>query len=130
MMEATGLQWRELIMAILPPGRHARIERVFQAGKPIVVFQKPPLVPSRLWGPNVITVDANELDKSLHDWQQSQLLFEKLIHRFTAPNDIVVDPFAGSGTTLRAAIGIGRRAWGCDNGSALHLSRLIGRSGV
>jgi 16S rRNA G966 N2-methylase RsmD len=120
MMEATGLQWNDLIMAMFPGGSHCKIPttRTFQAGKPIVVFQKPPVTRSRLWGPNIIALTPNEQDKSLHIWQQSQALFEKLIHRFTSPGDLVVDPFAGSGTTLKAALEIGRRAWGCDNGSA------------
>jgi site-specific DNA-methyltransferase (adenine-specific) len=33
---------------------------------------------------------------------------------FTKPGDLVLDPFAGSGTTLRAAIDEGRRAFGVE----------------
>ena len=28
-----------------------------------------------------------------------------------APGDVVLDPFAGTGTTGRVALGLGRRAW-------------------
>lgn len=37
-----------------------------------------------------------------------------LLHRYTRPNDLVVDSFAGSGTTLDVARDLGRRALGYD----------------
>src|SRR5258706_10369929 len=37
-----------------------------------------------------------------------------LLQRYTKPNDLVVDPFAGSGTTLDVARDLGRRALGYD----------------
>lgn len=37
-----------------------------------------------------------------------------LVDHYTAPDDLVVDPFCGSGTTLVAAARFGRRFWGCD----------------
>ena len=36
------------------------------------------------------------------------------VRNFTAPGDLVLDPFAGSGTTLRAAIDEGRKAIGVE----------------
>jgi DNA modification methylase len=115
-MTATGLRERGLITITFPGGHHSRIgtTKTFQAAKTILLLQKPPTRQPPLWGPNLIAAAKNGHDKSLHRWQQNQAAFEKLVERFTAPGDLVVDPFAGSGTTLRAAIALGRLAWGAD----------------
>jgi hypothetical protein len=39
---------------------------------------------------------------------------ENLLWFFTEPGDIVVDPFAGSGTTVDVAKAMGRRVWASD----------------
>lgn len=52
----------------------------------------------------------------LHPTAKPLLLMERLVLTFTEPGDIVVDPFAGSGTTGFAAIKNGRRFIGADNG--------------
>jgi site-specific DNA-methyltransferase (adenine-specific) len=111
-----GLIYRDQITISFPGGHHSRIAatKTFQAAKFIVALQKPPLCQPPQWGPNLIAAAKNGHDKSLHPWQQNQEVFEKLIERFTLPGDLIVDPFAGSGTTLRAAFATGRAAWGSD----------------
>jgi 16S rRNA G966 N2-methylase RsmD len=116
LMTQTGLIERGLITITFPGGHHSRIgtTRTFQAAKTILLLQKPPARQPLQWGPNLIAAAKNGHDKSLHRWQQNQAVFEKLIERFTVSGDLVADPFAGSGTTLRAARALSRSAWGCD----------------
>jgi hypothetical protein len=48
-------------------------------------------------------------EKTLHPWQKSEAVPRYYIENLTAPNGLVVDFFAGSGTTCAAAKALGRR---------------------
>jgi site-specific DNA-methyltransferase (adenine-specific) len=50
----------------------------------------------------------------IHPTQKSVPLLEHLIEIFTDRNDVVIDPCAGSGTTLLAASNLDRRAYGFE----------------
>jgi site-specific DNA-methyltransferase (adenine-specific) len=50
----------------------------------------------------------------LHPTQKPINLLEHLIRIFTDKGDVVIDPVAGSATTLRAAIQCGRKAYGFE----------------
>ena len=50
----------------------------------------------------------------LHPTQKPIGLMLDLVRDFTAPNDIVLDPFAGSGTTGEACLLLGRRFVGVE----------------
>lgn len=47
-------------------------------------------------------------DKSSHAWGDTDAAFIHLIERLTKPDDIVIDPFCGGGTTLKACKKMGR----------------------
>jgi site-specific DNA-methyltransferase (adenine-specific) len=49
-----------------------------------------------------------------HTTPKPLALMRKLIEQFTDPGELILDPFAGSGTTLRAAKDCGRRALGIE----------------
>lgn len=57
--------------------------------------------------------DSKDIPK-IHPTQKPVALLERLIEIFTDPNDVVIDPCAGSGSTLRAAMNCGRRAYGFE----------------
>lgn len=52
--------------------------------------------------------------EKVHPTQKPVPLLERLIEIFTDPGDVVIDPCAGSGSTLRAAANLGRKAYGFE----------------
>ena len=57
--------------------------------------------------------DGKDIPK-IHPTQKPVGVLKKLIEVFTDPGDVVIDPCAGSGSTLRAAYEIGRSAYGFE----------------
>ena len=49
-----------------------------------------------------------------HPTQKPEALMRQFIAHTTNPGDLILDPFMGSGTTLRAAKDLGRRAIGIE----------------
>jgi site-specific DNA-methyltransferase (adenine-specific) len=62
----------------------------------------------------VFTFNKNEPDRYGHPTQKPQKLMLELLSLFSNPGDVVLDPFMGSGSTLRAAKDMGRRAIGIE----------------
>lgn len=50
----------------------------------------------------------------IHETQKPTKLLKRLIEIFTDPGDVVIDPCAGSGSTLRAACELGRHSYGFE----------------
>ena len=57
--------------------------------------------------------DSKEYPK-IHPTQKPVNVLKQLIEIFTDPGDVVIDPCAGSGTTLRAALELGRSSYGFE----------------
>ena len=57
--------------------------------------------------------DGKETPK-IHPTQKPQKVLKKLISLFTDEGDVVIDPVAGSGSTLRAALELNRKAYGFE----------------
>jgi adenine-specific DNA-methyltransferase len=63
---------------------------------------------------SIIAVEKVHPKEAIHPTQKPVPLLEKYIEMSTKPGDLVVDPFAGSASTLVAAERLGRRSWGCE----------------
>lgn len=57
--------------------------------------------------------DGKEIPK-IHPAQKPVAVLKKLVEIFTDPGDVVIDPCCGSGSTLRAAVEMGRNAFGFE----------------
>lgn len=58
--------------------------------------------------------DNKNIYPKIHPTQKPVRILKRLIEIFTDPGDVVIDPCAGSGTTLRAASELGRSAYGFE----------------
>ena len=79
-------------------------------GERVKTFEKEGIIDYDVWN---IGIDAS---KKKYPTQKPEALIEKIIKATTKPNDLVMDFFAGSGTTLSVSEQLGRRWIGCDIG--------------
>jgi len=63
---------------------------------------------------NCIDWVREENTNKIHPTQKPVGLIKKLIELFTDPGDVVIDPVAGSGSTIIAALELGRKAFGFE----------------
>ena len=63
---------------------------------------------------NCIDWEKDSVTPKIHPTQKPVKLLERLIRIFTDEGDVVIDPCAGSGSTLLAAMNCGRRAYGFE----------------
>jgi DNA modification methylase len=66
-----------------------------------------------VWEIGIIGPVARE--RTGYPTQKPEALLERLIQACTSPHDLVLDPYAGSGTSLVVAQRLGRRVLGIDN---------------
>ena len=64
---------------------------------------------------NVFTYKSPSPQQRIHPTQKPLELFRELMRLFSSPNGLVLDPFAGSATTVCAAFELGRRVIAFEN---------------
>jgi predicted RNA methylase len=82
-----------------------------QSGKYIVGYRYQPGKP---WWEPVSDRVAGAVEKALHKWQQPFEEAEQLVSGLCPKGGVVCDPMCGSGTTLAAALKLGRQVIGAD----------------
>jgi DNA methylase len=94
-------------------GQHIQIwkDQLWNEWKPLVMFSKgKPL--EHEWLKDAYTGPKG--DKAAHEWAQGEDEADYFIHSLSRPGDIVVDPMCGSGTIIRMAHRLNRRAIGIE----------------
>jgi len=74
---------------------------------------------------NCMDVDRDTITPKIHPTQKSIILLQKIIEIFTDEGDVVIDPVAGSGTTLIAAYNLNRKAYGFEIKKNFYKDALI-----
>ncbi len=74
--------------------------------------------PTNVW--QIPRLHAQSKERTGHPTQKPRALIRRLMLALSNQGDLVVDPFAGSGVTLRVAAELGRQAVGIDRASQLH----------
>jgi site-specific DNA-methyltransferase (adenine-specific) len=94
------------------PGMGKRSRR---RGDYLVVLQKPPIKAGSTWRDHAIPSRwAEKVDRSIHPHIKPSGLIARLIAATTQPEDLIVDPAAGSFVVMHAAHQLGRNFIGCD----------------
>ena len=75
-------------------------------------LRRTPVIKHHLWKGLVRDSEAGQ--KVLHPTQKPVALMAWIITEWTEPGDLVIDPYCGSGPTLRAAKDLGRKAIGIE----------------
>lgn len=113
-MEGAGLSYFWTAAWVFDHGRDFTLDRrhnVYDRWKPIVLMGKGDWKPTR---PFHDLIRVAEMEKDLHNWQQTLAGVADLVERFSDPGDLVLDPFTGTGTTGVACVQVARRFAGCD----------------
>ena len=100
-------------MCYSTPGQKTQLwqKNLHTAWKPLLWFVKGKYTGDWL-GSDVMTSPNN--DKNFHKWGQSFGGMKDIIERMTKPNEIILDPFLGGGTTGIVSIVCGRKFIGVD----------------
>jgi len=106
-------------------GQNFRKTQYKECWRPIGIFRKPGDRDQTVYIPDAM---ESKRDKEYHEWQQGIEPVKALIEKYTAPGQLVLDPFVGGGTGPMAAKQTGRHYLSFDideTTAAIAQSRLL-----
>ena len=99
------------------PGLHTKVHvrKVNGRHRSVLLYSAGPYEPRR-WVHDLVFAEGRggPDERPLHPWQQAVEPVRHWIRQVSEPDELIVDPFLGSGTTAVAAVLEGRRFLGCD----------------
>lgn len=111
---STEMRYHWCLSYLTPGGQSAQLfqRRVNTFWKPVLWFVKGDY--SGDWIGDVLKSSVNDNDKRFHEWGQSISGMKDIVERLTNPDDTILDPFLGGGTTGLVAVTSGRKFIGVD----------------
>lgn len=110
----TGLNYHWII-CVSYNGTHTTMyqRRIFVYMKPLIWLRKGKKLAEGVQSVNDL-IDSKLSDKRYHNMQQSTIEAEYVMSRLTVKNQLILDPFLGSGTFGEAALKLGRKFIGIE----------------
>lgn len=87
--------------------------RIFVHWKPLLMFIKGKKIKETVRSFSDF-IESTPVKKEYHKWQQSITEAEYIIKHLTVENQIILDPFLGSGTSAMASLNLNRQFVGCE----------------
>jgi site-specific DNA-methyltransferase (adenine-specific) len=105
-----------LVAYLTPGGQSAQLwkKKVNTFWKPVLWFINGTDEYHGKWVGDVVKSAVNDNSKEFHKWGQSISGMTELVEKFSMPNDLILDPFLGGGTTAVVAKQLKRRFIGID----------------
>lgn len=109
LLASPNIHYNWIINSILNKGGKAVVHpaKVFTGWKPIVHLYKGKRDPDRFYKYDLCDNPPKNHNFELHHWQQDTYMFDYILDDYVFSNDVVLDPFAGSGTTAISCINRG-----------------------
>ena len=112
------------VARVIPGGRDNHMRReidedgrtyrsIKSAGKIYRYYDDEPVPPSDVWT-DISHIQQRDPQRMGFDTQKPLELLERILKCASKPGDLIIDPFAGSCTTLEAALKLGRRCIAID----------------
>ena len=111
---STEMRYHWCLSYLTPGGQSSQLfqRRVNTFWKPVLWFVKGDY--SGDWTGDVLKSSVNDNDKRFHEWGQSISGMKDIVERLTNPDDTILDPFLGGGTTGFVSVTSGRKFIGVD----------------
>lgn len=108
------MEYHWCLVYLTPGGQSPQLwhKRTNTFWKPVLWYTKGEYIGDYIG--DVLKSPPNDNDKQFHEWGQSLGGMEDIVERFTNPGEVILDPFAGGGTTGVAAVLKGRNFIGSD----------------